>query len=111
MSNQTDIAKGMFKAFAAGDRKFAEEHLADDLLFSSPPDPHLDLAGYFEKCWPGAGKGMNFEFVRCIESGDEVVITYAAKQADGAKGMNAEVYTFSGDKIKRIEVYFGWTEQ
>ena len=43
----------------------------------------LDRDGYFERCWPGAGRGQDFEFVRLIEAGDEVVITYETDTAGG----------------------------
>jgi ketosteroid isomerase-like protein len=106
--DRTQLARRAYEAFAAGDRDFYEEHLADDFQFSAPPDPLLDRDGYFERCWPGAGKGQEFEFVRAIESGDEVVVTYEMKRADGGRGRNTEVMTFDGDKICRVEVYFGW---
>jgi ketosteroid isomerase-like protein len=109
MSSRIEIAKEYYSAFAKGDRHFVEEHLADNFTFSSPPDPHLDRAGYFERCWPGAGKGGVLEFIRLIESGDEVVITYEAKHPDGSKGVNTEILTFDSDKLRRAEVYFGWS--
>jgi len=28
--------------------------------------------------------------------------------AEGARGRNTEVLTFAGDRISRVEVYFGW---
>ena len=62
MSSRIEIAKEYYSAFAKGDRRFIEEHLADNFTFSAPPDPHLDRAGYFERCWPGAGKGGALEF-------------------------------------------------
>ena len=80
MSSRIQIAKEYYSAFAKGDRHFLEEHLADDFTFSAPPDPHLDRAGYFERCWPGAGKG----------------------------GVT-EILTFDSDKLRRAEVYFGWS--
>ncbi len=49
-----------------------------------------------------------FEFVRVIESGDEVVLTYEATRADGSRFRNTEVLTFVGEKIAKAEVYFGW---
>jgi hypothetical protein len=49
------------------------------------------------------------EFTRLIESGDEVVITYEAKQPNGSKGVNTEILAFDGDKLRRAEVYFGWS--
>jgi ketosteroid isomerase-like protein len=107
-SNRKQLARETYLAFAAGDRGFFDEHLSDDFSFSSPPDPMLDREGYFERCWPGAGQGQEFEFVRLIESGDEVVVTYEMRRPDGRVGRNTEVLTFDGAKISRVEVYFGW---
>jgi hypothetical protein len=68
----------------------------------------LDRDGYFERCWPGAGRGQAFDFVRLIEAGDEVVVTYES-DVSGGRGRNTEVLTFNDDdKISRTEVYFGW---
>ncbi len=108
MTPRIQITKEFYRAFARGDRNFVEEHLTDDFMFSAPPDPRLDRAGYFERCWPGAGKGQEFEYVRLVESGDEVIVTYEAKHPDGSKGRNTEILTFDGDRVRRAEVYFGW---
>jgi hypothetical protein len=99
----------MYEAFAAADRAAIEAAFGDDLTFSTPLDVGLDRAGYFERCWPGAGQGQRFRFVRLIEAGDEVVVTYEMTQADGTKGRNTEILTFSGDRVTAVEVYFGWT--
>lgn len=101
-------ARAMYEAFAAGDRSFIEATLADDFAFFSPVDVGLDRAGYFERCWPGSGGGQTFEFVRVIESGDEVIVTYEMTKPGGGGGRNTEVLTFSGDRISAAEVYFGW---
>ena len=109
MPDRKQIAQDAYAAFAAGDRDFFEQRLSEDLLFSAPPDPKLDREGYFERCWPGAGRGQRFDFVRVIESGDEVVVTYETATSSGRQGRNTEVLTFDDDdKISRIEVYFGW---
>lgn len=101
-------AQDMYRAFAAGDREFVERTLSEDFTFSSPVDVGLDRAGYFERCWPGAGQGQRFEFVRVVQDGDEVIVTYETTQADGRRGRNTEVLSFRGDQICRAEVYFGW---
>ena len=108
MADRTKLARRCYEAFAAGDRDTIEALFTDDLAFSSPPDPALDRAGYFERCWPGAGTFATFEFPRLIEAGDEVVVTYEATQRDGRRIRNTEVLTFRGDRICRVEVYFGW---
>jgi ketosteroid isomerase-like protein len=107
-TDRSELARAMYRAFAAADRAAVERILADDFAFSSPPDPSLDRAGYFERCWPGAGGVEAFDFVRLIESGDEVVATYEATRTDGTRFRNTEVLTFAGDKLARAEVYFGW---
>jgi len=68
--DRKQIARQLYASFSEGDRDFLERHLADDLVFSSPPD----------------------ELTR----------------PDGTGGRNTEVLTFADDKVKRIEVYFGW---
>jgi hypothetical protein len=107
MSDRKQIVRDSYVAFAGGNRDFFEQRLSDELLFSAPPDPKLDRDGYFERCWPGAGRGQDFEVVRLIESGDEVVVTYEV----GGSGRNTEIFTFDDeDRISRIEVYFGWNQ-
>lgn len=101
-------ARRLYEAFAAGDRDFVEAALTDDFRFFSPPDVGLDRAGYFECCWPGSGQGQAFDFVRLLESGDEVIVTYEMTRPDGGKGRNTEILTFRDDQICRAEVYFGW---
>jgi len=107
-NDRLERARDMYLAFSSGDRDAAERYLSDDFLFSSPLDVGLDRAGYFERCWPGAGLGQEFEFVRLVESGDEVIVTYEVVHPDGHKGRNTEVLTFRGDQVCATEVYFGW---
>ncbi len=101
-------AQEIYRAFAAGDRDYAERTYTEDFTFSSPLDVGLDRAGFFERCWPGAGQRFDFEFVRLIESGDEVVVTYESSRPDGSRGRNTEVLTVRGDQICAAEVHFGW---
>lgn len=107
-SERIDSARAVFEAFAARDRIVIEELFAPEFTFYSPPDPGIDRDGYFQRCWPGAGSGMDFEFVRLIEAGDEVVVTYEATRPDASRFRNTEVLTFEGEKIVKVEVYFGW---
>jgi ketosteroid isomerase-like protein len=111
VGDRTQLAGDLYRAFASGDRDVVERSLADDFTFSSPVDVGLDRAGYFERCWPGAGQGQEFEFVRLVEHGDEVIVTYEMKKPDGTRGRNTEVLGFKGGQICRAEVYFGWDVQ
>jgi ketosteroid isomerase-like protein len=108
MPNRLQIAKDVYRAYETGDRAVVENLLADDFAFFSPPDPGIDRAAYFERCWPNAGNLERFEFVRLIEHGDEVVVTYEATRSDGSRFRNTEILGFHGDRLHRAEVYFGW---
>jgi hypothetical protein len=107
-NNRIQSARDLYRAFATADRDTVERLLTDDFKFSSPFDVGLDRQGYFERCWPGAGQGPEPEFVRILESGDEVVVTYELRKPDGSRGRNTEILTFRGDRIQEVEVYFGW---
>ena len=106
--NRTDIVEASYRAFAAADRDLIESLLADDLVFSAPPDVGIDRAAYFERCWPGAGRIERFDAVRLAEVGEEVLVTYEATRQDGTRFRNTEIFGFEGERIASIEVYFGW---
>ena len=106
--SRLETAQDMYRAFATADREYVDGVLSEDFTFSSPLDIGLDRAGYFERCWPGAGQRTDFTFVRLIESGDEVIVTYESRRPDGSRGRNTEVLRFRGDQICAAEVYFGW---
>jgi ketosteroid isomerase-like protein len=102
-----DTVRRSYEAYAAGDRAFFERLLSDDFRFWSPYDQDLDRATYFERCWP-AGARASFDLRRLHEIGDEVVATYEATRPDGSRFRNTEVFTFAGDRLAKVEVYFGW---
>jgi len=106
--DRIQLARDTYGAYESGDRSVIEELLSDDFMFYSPPDPGIDRAQYFERCWPNAGTTQSFEYVRLVENGDEVIVTYELTKTDGHRFRNTEVLTFDGDKLCRAEVYFGW---
>jgi ketosteroid isomerase-like protein len=106
--DRLQLARDCYEAYASGDRDVVEALLTEDFTFYSPPDPGIDRATYFERCWPNSELIAAFEFIRLIEAGDEVVVTYESTKTDGARFRNTEVLTFAGDRIRRAEVYFGW---
>jgi ketosteroid isomerase-like protein len=108
MPDRTELAKATYRAYETRDRGLIESLVAEDFEFSAPPDPSLDRAGYFERCWPNSGNLRQFDFVRLVENGDEVIVTYEATRGDGSRFRNTEVLTFRDERMVRAEVYFGW---
>jgi hypothetical protein len=102
------IARDIYGAYVSGDRGTVEDALSDDFTFYSPPDPGIDRATYFERCWPNSELLESFDFIRMIEAGDEVIVTYESTKTDGARFRNTEILRFDGEKVSKAEVYFGW---
>jgi ketosteroid isomerase-like protein len=107
-TNRSQTVRDSYRAYETGDRRILEGALTDDFTFYSPADAGIDRATYFERCWPNAELLERFEYVRLVESGDEVIVTYEATRIDGSRFRNTEVLGFDGEKICRAEVYFGW---
>jgi ketosteroid isomerase-like protein len=107
-SDRVQVVRDVYGAYESGDRSIVERNLSDDFIFYAPPDVGIDRATYFERCWPAAETTEAFEFRRIFEAHDEVVVTYEATRTDGRRFRNTEIFGFDGDKIGRVEVYFGW---
>jgi ketosteroid isomerase-like protein len=107
-NDRLQLVRDIYGAYESGERRAVEELLTDDFTFYSPPDPGIDREKYFERCWPNSEWIESFEFKRLIESGDEVIVTYQSTKTDGRRFRNTEILTFEGDRISKVEVYFGW---
>jgi ketosteroid isomerase-like protein len=102
------LARDCYGAYESGDRRVVEELLTEDFTFFSPADVGIDREQYFERCWPNSELIEAFDFKRLVEVGDEVLVTYESTKTDGQRFRNTEILRFEGDKICRVEVYFGW---
>lgn len=108
-ASPAQIATAAFEAYARDDRAAIEALIADDLSFTSPLDNGIDRATYFARCWPNHQRLARFDFVRVVEAGPEVLVTYACETADGRRFRNTEVLTVRDGRICSVEVYFGWS--
>ena len=108
VNDRVEAVRACYTAYETGDRQVVEGLLADGFVFFSPPDPGIDRTTYFERCWPNAETIEKFDYVRLTEVGDEVLVTYESTKTDGRRIRNTEIFGFDGDRIGRVEVYFGW---
>ena len=107
-NDRLKVVRDVYGAYESGDRGVVEQHLTDDFTFSAPPDVGIDRTTYFQRCWPNSETTEAFEYQRLLEANDEVFVTYEATMTDGRRFRNTEIFGFDGDKISRVEVYFGW---
>ena len=103
------IARASYDAYVRKDRGALEALVAPDFHFTSPLDNRLDRTAYFARCWPNSEGIAVFRFVRCVQDGEAVLLTYEGTRSDGQGFRNTEVLTIRGGQIVEAEVYFGWS--
>jgi ketosteroid isomerase-like protein len=107
MPGKADLIRKYFAAYKAKDRKLLEDGFSDDFTFTSPYDDAIDKATYFERCWPNSLRIKENEIERIFEQGEEAYVTYRTVTLAGDEFRNTEFFRFEGERVKRIEVYFG----
>jgi ketosteroid isomerase-like protein len=108
-ANRAETIRQIFAAYLANDRKLVENAFSDDFRFTSPYDDNIDKLTYFERCWKGSDWIERHELERIFVEGDEAFVTYRCIAKGGRTFRNTEFFVFEGDKVRRIDVYFGAT--
>ncbi|BDM70809.1 hypothetical protein HEK616_42960 [Streptomyces nigrescens] len=107
MSN-IDIVRAGFAAYLAQDRDAIDRLLADDFVFTSPQDDHIDRAAFLEVCFPTADRLRHQEILDTAEIDDEqVYVRYEYELTTGERHRNVEVQTVRNCRIAEAQVYFG----
>lgn len=103
----SDMVRAYFGAYESEDRAVAERLLAEDFTFTSPNDDAIDRDTYFERCWPQDDAARDQTIEKIVVEGDKAFVTYSCAIGDGRSFRNTEFFTFSGDRIASVDVYFG----
>jgi ketosteroid isomerase-like protein len=107
MSN-TEIVRASFDAYVAQDRDTAERLIAEDLVFTSPLDDHIDKTAYFERCFPTADRLISQEILELVGAGEDgVFLLYEYELKTGERYRNTEFITVRGEQLVEIQVFFG----
>src|SRR4029077_3482332 len=106
-SSRQDTIRAIFAGYLNNDRKLVEDALSDDFRFTSPYDDSIDKPTYFERCWKNSDWIERHELEKIFVEADEAFVTYLCMAKGGKTFRNTEFFVFEGDKVKRIDVYFG----
>jgi len=107
--SKSDIIRALFAAYLSNDRKAVEDALTGDFRFTSPYDDEIDKPTYFARCWRNTEWIARHELEKIFVEGDGAFVTYKCVAKGGKSFRNTEFFSFAGDKIRRIDVYFGAT--
>jgi hypothetical protein len=108
---QTDdiahLVRGLFAAYQANDREYAERLLSPDFTFTSPYDDHIDRATYFKQCWPDHEWIRELRIQALVADDSRGFVLYEIEPIDGETFRNTEFFRFENGLLRSIEVYFG----
>jgi ketosteroid isomerase-like protein len=110
-ASKTEMIRALFAAYLSNDRRAVEASFTDDFRFTSPFDDEIDKATYFERCWRVSDWIEQQDLEKIMVDGEAAFVTYRCVAKDGKSFRNTEFFTFTGDRIGRIDVYFGATYQ
>ncbi|MEO8318902.1 MAG: DUF4440 domain-containing protein [Bradyrhizobium sp.] len=106
-TSRADTIRAIFAGYLSNNRKLVEDTLSDDFRFTSPYDDSIDKPTYFERCWKSSDWIERHELEKIFVDGDEAFVTYLCVAKGGKTFRNTEFFVFGGDKVQRIDVYFG----
>src|SRR5947199_8583937 len=111
LSDKSEIIRALFAAYLSNDRKAVEASFTDDFRFTSPYDDEIDKATYFERCWrvPDWIERQDLETI--MAEGEAAFVTYRCVAKNGKRFRNTEFFSFEGDRIRPMHVYFGAASQ
>ena len=108
----TDVVRAGLESYQAQDRARSESLIADDFVFTSPQDDHIDRAAFFERCFPTADRLLSQEILAVAPTGasaagDDVFVLYEYELKAGGRFRNVEVQTVRNGQIVAVQVFFG----
>jgi ketosteroid isomerase-like protein len=103
-----DVVRANFVAYVRQDRAAAEALVADELVFTSPQDDHIDRQAFFDRCFPTADRFARQELLHVAPAGErDVFIAYEYELKDVGTYRNTELLTVVDGRITEIQVFFG----
>jgi ketosteroid isomerase-like protein len=108
MSN-ADVVRSLTESYLTQDRDAAERLIADDFVFTSPQDDHIDRATFFERCFPATTQLATQRVLEiATTAGDGVFVLYEYDSVtDGQRYRNAEFHTVRDGRVVEVQVFFG----
>ena len=103
----TDVLRAAFEAYRTQDREAAERLYAEDFVFTSPNDDHIDRAAFFEHCFPTADRFSSQEIIEVVDAGNGGFIMYEYVLTTGDRHRNTEFLTVRDGQIVEAQVFFG----
>lgn len=101
------VVRALFDAYRAQDKDAAQRLIADDFVFTSPQDDHIDRTAYLERCFPTADRFTYQEILELADTPGGAFVLYEYELTTGERFRNAEFITVRGGQAVEVQVFFG----
>jgi ketosteroid isomerase-like protein len=102
------VVRANFDAYVTQDRAACEALLADEMVFTSPQDDHIDRKAFLERCFPTADRFSRQELIHVVPATErDVFILYEYDLKTGGTHRNTELITVVDGLIVEVQVFFG----
>lgn len=105
--DRQSLIERYYQAYDNDDQLAIEQLLHPGFTFTSPDDDRIDLATYFERCWPGHEHIKAFTLLDVCASAEDALVRYRASELAGPGFSNVERFEFTDDLISHVAVYYG----
>jgi ketosteroid isomerase-like protein len=103
-----DVVRACMESYLAQDRDTADRLIAEDFVFTSPQDDHIDKAAFFERCFPTVDRLRYQKVLEAVPAGgDDVFLLYEYELKTGGHYRNVELITVRDGRITETQVFFG----
>ena len=99
--------KAYYSGFETHNWSLVASQLADGFTFTTPINDHISLKEFKGNCWGTNRFTKKVHFIKMFQSGNDLILLVEINTTDNKIARNVDIYTFSGGKIKSIEVFFG----
>jgi ketosteroid isomerase-like protein len=101
------VVLAFMRAFQEQDRAAAARLMAEDFIFTSPQDDHIDKAAWLERCFPSADHFDAPGTTLQIAEVEGFVFHRYEYTVDGTHYRNMEATRVEHGRVGEVEVFFG----
>jgi hypothetical protein len=106
-SDNERAVRAYYSGFETHNWNLVAGALADGFTFTTPVNDHLAVKDFKDTCWGTSKFTKKVNLVKMVPSGDDLIVLVEISTTDNKLVRNMDRYTFSGGKIKSVEVFFG----
>jgi len=101
------VVRAYYTGFETHNWNLVASQLADGFTFTTPINDHISVKEFKDECWGTNRFTKKVHFIKWAQSRNDLVLLGGINTTDNKLVRNVDIYTFSGERIKSIEVFFG----